>query len=168
MMLPAVSSLWVVQILKAGQVHTNDTFCCPNSRCSLLISDLLADPNHTVIEEHRTDSITAEVKLCHVRCAGWTFSVDEESTSLRGLFTMESMWVSPFRSGEMVVPRNRNDSTAFTELFMIVRGGELGGFSWSPRSSNVVSISLPQGHPRCRCLFFFSRSNFDVVRSKPF
>ncbi len=32
-------------------------------RCSLLISDLLADPNHTVIEEHRTDSIT----LCHVR-----------------------------------------------------------------------------------------------------
>ncbi len=50
----------VVQILKAGQVHTNDPFCCPNSPLQSLISDLLADPNHTVIEEHRTDSITAE------------------------------------------------------------------------------------------------------------
>ncbi len=25
--------------------------------------------------------------------------------------------------------------------------------------------AYPQGHPRCRCLFFFSRSNFDVFRS---
>ncbi len=29
-------------------------------RCSLLISDLLADPNQTVIDKHRTYSITAE------------------------------------------------------------------------------------------------------------
>ncbi len=29
----------------------------------------------------------------------------------------------------MVVPRNLNDSTAFTELFMIVSGGRAGGVS---------------------------------------
>ncbi len=51
----------VVQVLKAGQVDTNYPFCCPYSPLqSSYISDLLADPNHTVIEEHRTDSITAE------------------------------------------------------------------------------------------------------------
>ncbi len=33
---------------------------CFTSCCGLLISDLLADPIQTVIEEHRTDSITAE------------------------------------------------------------------------------------------------------------
>ncbi len=61
MMLPArFFTLGVVQILKAGQVHTNDPFCCPNSPLQSSYIDLLADPNHTVIEEHRTDSITAE------------------------------------------------------------------------------------------------------------
>ncbi len=41
------------------------------------------------------------------------------------------MWLSHFRSWEMVVPRNLNDSTAVTVLFMIVSGGIAGGFSWS-------------------------------------
>ncbi len=46
-------------------------------RCSLLISDLLADPNHTVIEEHR----------CHVRL--WQvelFQLTKKVHSLLGLF----------------------------------------------------------------------------------
>ncbi len=49
----------VVQVLKAGQVDTNDPFCCPNSP---LQSSCIcfAGPNQTVIEEHRTDSVTAE------------------------------------------------------------------------------------------------------------
>ncbi len=38
------------------------------------------------------------------------------------------MWLSHFRSWEMVVPRNLNDSTAVTVLFMMVSGGRAGGF----------------------------------------
>ncbi len=36
---------------------------------------------------------------------------------------MESMWLSHFRSWELLVPRNLNDSTVVTVLFMIVTGG---------------------------------------------
>ncbi len=43
-----------------GGGHTNDPSAVLTVCCSLLTSDLLADPNQTVIEEHRTDSITAE------------------------------------------------------------------------------------------------------------
>ncbi len=43
----------------------------------------------------------------------------------------DSMWLSHFRSWrrEIVVPRNLNDSTAVTVLFMMASGGEQGGFS---------------------------------------
>ncbi len=44
-------------------------------------------------------------------------------------FTMESMEVSHFRSWEMLVPRNLTDSTAVTELFMMVSGVRAGGLS---------------------------------------
>ncbi len=51
----------VVQVLKAGQVDTPMILSAILTvRCSLLVFDLLADPKQTVIEEHRTDSITAE------------------------------------------------------------------------------------------------------------
>ncbi len=49
------------------------------------------------------------------------------------------MWLSHFRSWEMVVPRNLNDSTAFTELFMIVSGGRAGGFLLK---STIISTVL--------------------------
>ncbi len=39
----------------------------------------------------------------------------------------------------MVVPRNLNDSTAFTELFMIVSGGRAGGFLLK---STIISTVL--------------------------
>ncbi len=38
---------------------------------------------------------------------------------------MESMWNSHFRSWEMLVPRNLNESTAATVLFMMVSGGSV-------------------------------------------
>ncbi len=56
-------------------------------RCSLLISDLLADPNHTVIEEHRNRLNNSRVKLCHVRL--WQvelFQLTKKVQSLLGLF----------------------------------------------------------------------------------
>ncbi len=45
--------------------------------------------------------------------------------------------MSHFRSWEIMVPRNLNDSTAVTVLFMMVSGGRAGGggSSWSPLSS---------------------------------
>ncbi len=76
----------VVQILKAGQVHTNDPFCCPKVRCSLLISDLLADPNHSYRRaQNRLNN--SRVKLCHVRL--WQvelFQLTKKVQSLLGLF----------------------------------------------------------------------------------
>ncbi len=64
-------------------------------RCSLLISDLLADPNHTVIEEHMDSGLyrrvlrlnNSRVKLCHVRL--WQvelFQLTKKVHSLLGLF----------------------------------------------------------------------------------
>ncbi len=64
-------------------------------RCSLLISDLLADPNHTVIEEHMDSDFyrrvlrlnNSRVKLCHVRL--WQvelFQLTKKVHSLLGLF----------------------------------------------------------------------------------
>ncbi len=52
---------------------------------------------------------------------------------------MESMWLSHFRSWEMVVPRNLNDSTAVTVLFMMVSGGRAGGFLLK---STIISTVL--------------------------
>ncbi len=40
---------------------------------------------------------------------------------------MESMWLSYFRSWEMLVPRNLNDSSAVIVLFMMVSVGRAGG-----------------------------------------
>jgi len=30
---------------------------------------------------------------------------------------------------------------------------------------NLICFSLPQGHPRCRCLCFHSIFNFDIFRT---
>ncbi len=41
-------------------------------------------------------------------------------------FTIDSMWLSHFRSWEIVAPRNLNESTAVTVLFMMVIAGRAG------------------------------------------
>ncbi len=62
--------------------------------------------------------------------------------SLCWAFKIESMWVSHFSSWEMVVPRNLNDSTAVTVLFMMVSGGRAGGVLLkSSTISTVLSVS---------------------------
>ncbi len=47
--------------------------------------------------------------------------------------------MSHFRSWEMVVPRNLNDSTVVTVLFMMVSGGRAGGFLLK---STIISTVL--------------------------
>ncbi len=52
---------------------------------------------------------------------------------------MDSMWLSHFRSWENVVPRNLNDYSAVTVLFMMVSGGESRGFLLK---STIISTVL--------------------------
>ncbi len=59
--------------------------------------------------------------------------------------------MSHFRSWEMVVPRNLNDSTAVTVLFMMVSGGESRGVS-------------PEVHDHLHC---FERVKLQVVKTAP-
>ncbi len=130
----------VVQVLKAGQVHTNDPFCCPNSPLQSSYIWFAGWPKPYSYRRAQNRLNNSRVKLCHVRL--WQvelFQLTKKVHSLLGLFTMESMWVSHFRSWEMVVPRNLNDSTAFTELFMIVSGGRAGGFLLK---STIISTVL--------------------------
>ncbi len=56
-------------------------------------------------------------------------------------FTIDSMWLSHFRSWEIVVPSNLNDSTAVAVLFMMVSGGRAGGFSCLLKST-IISIII--------------------------
>ncbi len=48
---------------------------------SYTVSDLLADPNQTVIEENRTDFNNSRLTVSYVPVAGSTFSVDEGRTT---------------------------------------------------------------------------------------
>ncbi len=50
------------------------------------------------------------------------------------------MWLSHFRSWEIVMPRNLNDSTAATVLFMMVSGGRAGGSPEVHDISTVLSV----------------------------
>lgn len=50
-----------VQILAGGQVGTDDFLC------SLFLSCLLADPNHTVMDMQRTDYIITLQNWIHIR-----------------------------------------------------------------------------------------------------
>ncbi len=130
----------VVQILKAGQVHTNDPFCCPNSPLQSSYIWFAGWPKPYSYRRAQNRLNNSRVKLCHVRL--WQvelFQLTKKVHSRWAFFTMESMWVSHFRSWEMVVPRNLNDSTAFTELFMIVSGGRAGGFLLK---STIISTVL--------------------------
>ncbi len=94
---------------------------------SLLISDLVAELNQTVIDVQRTDSMMAEKNCINSSCGGLNFFSWQRKYNLCWAFfiIMESMWLSHFRSWEMVVPRNLNDSIAVTVLFMMVSGGFL-------------------------------------------
>ncbi len=130
----------VVQILKAGQVHTNDPFCCPNSPLQSSYIWFAGWPKPYSYRRAQNRLNNSRVKLCHVRL--WQvelFQLTKKVHSLLAFFTMEPMWVSHFRSWEMVVPRNLNDSTAVTVLFMIVSGGRAGGFLLK---STIISTVL--------------------------
>ncbi len=109
--------------------------------CILLRSDLVAEMNKTQLnqtsfEVQRTDSMMAVYKCISSSCGRLNFLRWRRKYNLCwAVFTMESMWVSHFRSCEMVLPRNMNVSTVITVLFMMVSGRSDGGFCWSPRSS---------------------------------
>ncbi len=128
----------VVQVLKAGQVDTNNPFCCPNSPLQSSYVWFAGWPKPDSYRGAQNRLNNSRVKLCHMRL--WQvelFQLTKEEQPL--IFTMESMWVSHFRSWEMVVPRNLNDSTAVTVLFMMVSGGSAGGFLLK---STIISTVL--------------------------
>ncbi len=72
--------------------------------------------------------------------AGWTSLAGGGNTASAGPFSqLESMWLSHFRSWEIVVPRNLNVSTAATVLSMMVSGARAGGFHLK---STIISTVL--------------------------
>ncbi len=123
----------VVQVLKAGQVHTNDPFCCPNSPLKSSYIWFAGWPKPDSYRRAQNRLNTSWVKLCQV------FSWRKKYKFCLAFFTMESMWMSHFRSWEMVVPRNLNDSTAVTVLFMMVRRGSTTVFLFK---STIISTVL--------------------------
>ncbi len=114
-----------VQVLKAGQVHTNDPFCCPYSplQSSYIWFAGWPKPDSYRAAQNRLNN--SGVKLSYAPVAGWTFSVDQGST-----ISAESMWASHFRhQGTWMTPLQLQCCSWWWV------GGEQGGFSWSPRSS---------------------------------
>ncbi len=118
-----------VQFSEAGQRGTDNPLSSPD--CPLYSSDVCfsswTKPNGYRWAQDRLDDGGVELfqqLLWQVEL----LQLVEEIQPLLGLFTIESMWMSHFRSWEMVLPRNLNDSTAVTVLFMMVSGGRAGGF----------------------------------------
>ncbi len=107
---------------------------------SLLRSDLVAELNQTVNDVQRTDSMLAEKNCFSSSCGRWNFLSWRRKYSL----CWASMWLSHFRSWEIVVPRNLNDFIAVTLLFMMVTGGRArgGGGGWVLLKSTIISTVL--------------------------
>ncbi len=98
---------------------------------SLLCSDLVAELNQNIYWCAEDGFNDGRVYFFSSFCGRLNFLSWRRKYNLSwAIFTMESMWLSHFRSWEMVVPRNLNNSTAVTVLFMMVYGGEQGGFSY--------------------------------------
>ncbi len=77
----------VVQILKAGQVHTNDPFCCPNSPLQSSYIWFAGWPKPYSYRRAQNRLNNSRVKLCHVRL--WQvelFQLTKKVHSLLGLF----------------------------------------------------------------------------------
>ncbi len=122
---------------------------------SLLRSDLVAELNQTVNDVQRTDSMLAEKNCFSSSCGRLNFLSWRRKYSLCwAFFTMDSMWLSHFRSWEIVVPRNLNDFIAVTLLFMMVTGGRA-------RGGGGVS---PEVHDYLHC---FERVKLQVVKTAP-
>ncbi len=104
--------------------------------CSLLRSDLVAELNQTVIDVQRTYSMMAEYNFFNSSCGRLNFISCRRKYSL---FYNGAFMIVHFRSWEMVLPWNLNDSTAVTVLFMMVSGWRAGGFLLK---STIVSTVL--------------------------
>ncbi len=132
-------SFWIVQFLESREGCTNDRSAVRTTLRSLLRSDLIAELNQTVmicrgrIQWWRSRTVSAAL------CGRLNFRWRRKYNLCWAFLTIESMWVSHFRSWEMVVPRNLNDSTAVTVLFMMVSGGRPGGFLLK---STIISTVL--------------------------
>ncbi len=106
---------------------------------SLIWSDLVAEPNQIDIDVQRMESMMAEWNFFSSSCGRLNFLSRWRKYSLCwAFFTMESMWLSHFWSWEMVAPRNLNDSTVVTVLFMMVSGARAGRFLLKWRG--IISI----------------------------
>ncbi len=77
----------VVQVLKAGQVHTNDPFCCPNSPLQSSYIWFAGWPKPYSYRGAQNGLNNSRVKLCHMRL--WQvelFQLTKEEQPLLGLF----------------------------------------------------------------------------------
>ncbi len=85
--LPVLLHSGVVQVLKAGQVHTNDPFCCPNSPLQSSYIWFAGWPKPYSYRRAQNRLNNSRVKLCHVRL--WQvelFQLTKKVHSLLGLF----------------------------------------------------------------------------------
>ncbi len=90
----------VVQILKAGQVHTNDPFCCPNSPLQSSYIWFAGWPKPYSYRRAQNRLNNSRVKLCHVRL--WQvelFQLMKKVHSLLGLFHDVSVPLQVLRDG---------------------------------------------------------------------
>ncbi len=130
----------VVQVLKAGQVDTKNPFCCPNSPLQSSYVWFAGWPKPDSYRGAQNRLNNSKVKLCHMRL--WQvelFQLTKEEQPLLSLFhdgVNVSVPLQVLRDGG---PRNLNDSTAVTVLFMMVSGGSAGGFLLK---STIISTVL--------------------------
>ncbi len=83
----------VVKILKAGQVHTNDPFCCPNSPLQSSYIWFAGWPKPYSYRRAQNRLNNSRVKLCHVRYGKYW-----NKWILRNLYDHCSLWMcSPVR-----------------------------------------------------------------------
>ncbi len=83
----------VVQILKAGQVDTNDPFCCPNSPLQSSYIWFAGWPKP--YSYRRAQNRLNNSRLSYAPVAGWTFSVDEGRTTSAEPFSRWSQCECP-------------------------------------------------------------------------
>ncbi len=96
--------------------------------CSLLRSYLVVEPNHTVIDLQRTDSMIAEYNYIKSSCGQVELpQLTKEIQPLLGLFHNGLNVSVPLLVLGDGVAQDLNDSTAVTVLFMMVSGGGRAG-----------------------------------------
>ncbi len=126
----------VVQVLKAGQVDTNNPFWCPNSPLQFSYIWFAGWPKPDSYRGAQNRLNNSRVKLCHMRL--WqveSFQLTKEEQPLLSLFhdgVNVSVPLQVLRVSGSQEPEWLHCSHSCSWWWV---GGVQGGFSWSPLSS---------------------------------